>query len=331
MISNRFDADRLNEPVAKHVRRDFARLHVDQCVSEALNSIRENPPEGRIVYLYVLDDAGRIRGVLPTRRLLLNPAETKLADIMIERVVTVREDATVFEACEFFTVHRLLAVPVVDREDRMTGVIDVDLYTEELADIEESQRNEDLFQLIGVRLAEARRGSAWTGFRVRYPWLLTNVVGGLMAAFITGMFEGELRRVVELALFIPIVLALAESVSVQSVSLALQVMHGTTPTWSSTVAAVRREIGVGALLGLGTGLLVAIVALVWLGDGMLALVLLLGISCAVAIAAVAGLTLPTLIRLLQRDPKVAAGPIALATADMVTLVLYFNLARWLLT
>src|SRR5262249_19097187 len=133
-----------------------------------------------------------------------------------------------------------------------------------------------------------------------------------------------------LALFVPVVLALAESVSIQSVSLALQTLHGPRPTWTSLFPKAAREMVTGALLGAACAVLVAGVALVWLRQGLLALCLLGGILGGVAAAAVFGLTVPVLLRILRRDPQVAAGPVALALADMTTLLVYFNLAHWFL-
>jgi magnesium transporter len=144
------------------------------------------------------------------------------------------------------------------------------------------------------------------------------------------LFEAELQKVIALALFIPVVLALAESVSIQSVSLALQTLHRRPPTVPALLAKLGRETLTGSFLGVACGVLVSGTALVWLGEWRVAVALLGGITGGVAVAAVAGLAMPNLLRMLRRDPQVAAGPIALATADMLTLLLYFNLARWLL-
>ena len=126
------------------------------------------------------------------------------------------------------------------------------------------------------------------------------------------------------------VLNLAESVSSQSVSLALQALRGTRPTWKSILAKVRAEFATGLMLGLGSGGVVALVGLVWLSSWRVALCLLGGISGGVIGAAILGLLLPVVLRLLRLEPRVAAGPIALAGADVVTMLLYLNLARWLL-
>jgi magnesium transporter len=237
----------------------------------------------------------------------------------------------VLEACGFFTLHRLLAFPVVDEKQRILGVVDVDLYTSELTEIDQGERSDDLFQLIGVHIAQARQGSPLSSFRGRFPWLLCNIAGGIAAAFLSGLFKAELQRVVALSLFIPVVLALAESVSIQSVSLALQLLHGRPPTFGELLGRVRSEIVTGALLGCACAVAVSIVGWLWLGNTYVALSLLGGIAGGVTAASVFGVSMPYVLRLLQRDPQVAAGPIALAASDLITLLLYFNLARWLLS
>lgn len=320
----------LDDPILKHIRPSFAKLHPEQTVREALDYVRSNPPEGRIVYFYVVDSHDRLSGVVPTRRLLLSAETLKVSEIMIQKVLAIPALATVMDACEFFLLHKLLAFPVVDSERRVLGVVDIELYTEELADLERREESDDLFQLIGVHLSDSQRVSAWMSFIGRFPWLLANIGGGILAAFLTGMFEAELQKVVALALFIPVVLALAESVAIQSVSLALQSLHGKNPSVKELLAKLRIESATGVLLGLACALSVALVATLWLWNPQVSICLLGGIAGGVTCAAVIGVAVPNLLRLLSRDPKVAAGPVALALTDMVTLLIYFLLARIIL-
>jgi magnesium transporter len=326
----------LNEPITRHLRQDFARLGVGQTVGEALAGLRQHPPRGRIIYFYVTDPDGRLAGVVPTRRLLLSAPDTPLADIMISRVIALPDSATVLDACEFFTLHRLLAFPVVAEDRRVVGVVDVELYTDELSGLEDRggdddrERAHDLFQLVGVHLAEARQGSPLASFRRRFPWLLCSVAGGILAAVLSAAYRDELQRVVALALFLPVVLGLAESVGIQSIGLALQTLHGRAPTWPSLVRRSGRELLTGACLGAAAGLIVAAVAAGWLGQPRVVLCLLGGVAGGVASAAVLGWAMPNLLRLLRLDPRVAAGPVALTAADVITLLVYLNLARWLL-
>lgn len=322
--------DNLAEPITQHMRSDFARLGVEQTVSEALAGLRENPPEGAIIYFYVVDRENQLKGVVPTRRLLLSPPERRIGEIMVREVVAVPSTATVLDACEFFTLHRLLAFPVVDQRRRILGIVDVELYTSELTDLDRNARNDDLFQLIGVQLAEAQQTSPLASFRSRFPWLAANIVGGVAAAFLSGVFQAELQKAVALALFIPVVLALSESVGIQSVMLALRVLHGRRPTIRGMLAKAFWEAATGLLLGLAGAAIVGLVAYAWLGQPRVALALLGGIAGGVACSAVIGLAMPNALRLLRRDPHVACGPVALALADIATLLIYFYLARGLL-
>jgi magnesium transporter len=262
--------------------------------------------------------------------LLLNSPDTPVGEIMVREVIGIPRAATVLDACEFFMFHRLLAFPVVDEEQRLMGIVDVELYTDELTDLDRREGNDELFQLIGVHLTDAQQASPLTAFRSRFPWLLANLSGGILVAFLAGVFEAELQKAVALALFIPVVLALAESVSIQSVSLALQVLRGRPLTLPVILNRLRSEVVTGLFLGAASGSAVATVALLWIGEARVALCLLGGIAGGVTCAAVIGVAMPNLLRLFQREPQVAAGPVALASTDMATLLIYFTLARWLL-
>jgi magnesium transporter len=329
-MANRLTKSVLSDPVTEHMHQDFTRLRLEQTAGEALDWLRLHPPPGRIIYFYVVDEEGRLQGVVPTRRLLLSPRETLLADLMVRQVIALPDQATVLEACEFFIQHRLLAIPVVDSQRRLRGVVDMELYTDELGQLGDATTSGDLFQLLGVDIAHTQQASPVSAFRHRFPWLGCNLAAGILAAVLAGIYEEEFNRVVELAFFIPVVLNLAESVSSQSVSLALQALHGRPPTWKDMLRKLRTELATGLMLGLASGAVIALVALTWLGHGRLALCLIGGVAGGVAGAALLGIAMPIVLRLLHLEPRVAAGPIALAGADIITILLYLNLARWLL-
>jgi magnesium transporter len=321
----------LKTPVASHMRTDCTRFVIGQTVGEALQALRREPPGERIIYFYVVDSGGHLRGVVPTRRLLLSQPERHIEEVMIETVVSLRETATVQETCELFALHRFLALAVVDDERRLLGAVDIQLYTDELDQLNDAEARSNLFQALGVYSEGLDSSRSPLGaFRRRFPWLGSNLIGGLICAFIASAFQAELSRVVVLALFIPVVLNLAESVSSQSVSLTLHILQGQTPNRRFITTGLRQELATGLLLGGACGAVVGIVAFLWLGQARVALTLLGGISCGVAVSALLGLTLPVALRLLKLDPKVAAGPIALAGSDVTTLFVYLGAARWLL-
>jgi magnesium transporter len=262
--------------------------------------------------------------------LLLNPPETPIREVMVENVIALPADATLLDACDLFLFHRLLALPVVDAQGHVLGIVDVELYTEEISDLARHAESDDIFQLIGVNVASVRQASIPAAFRARFPWLLANIAGGLGCAVIGALYQQILDAVVALALFIPVVLALAESVSIQSLTLALQAQHGPRPRWMAFLKKFGRDLAVGLLLGLGCGGLVALVAWLWQGRGLVALCLAIGIALSITTASVVGVLVPTLFRSASRDPKVASGPITLAVTDLATLSYYLGFATLLL-
>lgn len=329
MPDGRFTEEFFNEPIGNHIRTDFSTVRPDWTIEDALEYLRANPPPGRVIYFYVTRDDGTLQGVVPTRRLLLNPPSTPIRDIMVPQVVAVPHDATVLETCEFFSMHKLLALPVVDDDRKLIGVVDVDLYTEELVETTGDVRD-DVFQIIGVHLNQLGRQQPVEAAKGRFPWLLCNVAGGLLAAWLSGLFDDVLTwRHAVLALFVPIVLALAESVTIQSVTLVLQSMRASRGTFAQLLRRILREAATGLLLGLGTSVIVASVALLWRQDLRVATILFIGILSSVTVAAMIGVAVPSLLRLLKRDPQVAAGPICLAMTDAATLIIYFGYARWI--
>jgi magnesium transporter len=331
MAAGTIGNDRLNESVLPQVRRDLARISVRDTVGQALEKLRNTRIDGPVVYFYVVDEEGRLQGVVPTRGLLLSPIDMPVAQIMVRRVIVLPDTATLMDACELFIMHRLMALPVVDDEKRLIGIVDVSVYTDEVRDLADREVSNDLFQLIGVRLAQVRQASILAVFRRRLPWLACNVVGGLICALLTHMFSSVLEALLVLALFIPVVLSLSESVSIQSLTLTLQAQHGRSVIWSAVLSRLMREVPVGALLGLVTGSAVGLVA--WLITGRLRLVIgLVGsIALSTATAVLLGMLVPIVLWSIRRDAKVASGPIALALVDVCALAFFFGVAAMLLT
>lgn len=320
----------MHEPITRHMSRDFTTLEADFSVGEALGCLRRQNLGGKIVYFYVLDKAGKLVGVVPTRRLLMSELSTRVAEIMVPDVVTIPDCASVLEAGELFVDHRFLALPVVDEDGHVLGIVDVTLFTDEVANLAQQQSAERAFQLIGVHVAIGRTAPLWGRFKDRFPWLLCNIGGGLICAFLAGWFEHVLDAVILLALFVPVVLALGESVSIQSMTLTLQSLHGRRIAWRRLLRSLRRELATALLLGIASGTLIGGVAWIWRGEGLAALAIMVSITLAMMTACMLGVLVPTVVHAMRFDPKFAAGPAVLAMTDIATLLFYFGLASYLL-
>ena len=325
--------ERMQDPVLAHLRKDFASLHEDMTVQQALDAIRAQNPGEAIIYFYVTDQAGHLTGVLPTRRLLTAPLDRCIADLMVRRVAAINQSATILDACEFFVLYKLLAFPVVDDERRLLGTVDVSVFTEKVFDIAEKDQedtSEDVFEAIGFHVSQVRAASPVKAFALRFPWLLATVASGVLCALLAGAFEMTLAKSVVIAFFLALVLGLGESVCIQSVALTIQALRATKPTWRWYAKAFRHETSVALLLGLAIGLIVFALVWVWRGSALGGLVIGVTILFSLCAACIFGLTIPTLLHVWKLDPKVAAGPISLAVADIFSLLFYFSLATWLL-
>jgi magnesium transporter len=322
--------EHLEQPVLSVARSDVAKLRDDLTIEQALQAIRQRGIGEKIVYFYVVDAKERLTGVLPTRRLLTAPLERRVSDVMIARVIAIPHTATVLEACEAFVLHKFLAFPVVDEQRKILGVVDVGLLTEEAFDIAERQVTNELFERIGVRVAQVRDASPVRAFRFRFPWLLATIGSGTVCALLASAYEVTLAKSIVLAFFLTLVLGLGESVSIQSMTVTIQALHGAPPSLRWYARAFRRELGTSLLLGGGCGLIVGLIVWLWRGAGLAGVAIGGSVFLALCAACFFGLSVPALLHALKLDPKIAAGPVTLAFADIFTLLFYFSLGAWLL-
>lgn len=331
MAVRKLTIQQLEEPVGKYAHSDIMTLSREQTTGEALALLRgKKEIVEQIIYFYVVDQDGRISGVVPVRRLLTAELHEKIADIMLQKVVTLPETASVLTACEFFLLHKFLALPVVDDEKRLKGVVDINLFTDEVVKIAEQRRVDEVFQLIGVHVVHGRRLPAWRNFLLRFPWLFANISSGIICAFIASSYELMIEQFVILALFITVVLALAESVSMQAMSITLQSILREKFSWGSILFAVRKELGSAALLGAASGAILGSIAVFWRQEYMAALSIGVSVMLSMITACLLGVAIPATVRLFRADPKIASGPIVLAMADIATIIFYFSVSAWLL-
>src|SRR5690348_175753 len=322
-----------NSSVGDHARKDFPLLDADMSIAEALEQIRREGVGERVIYFFAVDGDKRLVGVLPTRRLLTATPETRLRDIMVRRVVAIPATATVLDACEFFVLYKFFAFPVVDDQRRVVGVVDVSLFAEEILGSREEQTKppsavrDDVFEVLGFHLEQIRGASPWRVFRFRFPWLLATVTSGTICALLAGAFEATLANSLVIAFFLTMVLGLNESVSAQSMSVTIQMLRSAPVTWSWFQTALRRELLTAILIGLSCGAIVAAIVLVWRHHLPGAFVIGGSIALSLVTASLFGLGVPSLLHRFKLDPKIAAGPITLALADICALLIYFTAAH----
>ena len=325
-----YDTDHLQLPVMDVARRDFTKLLPGFTVQEALDYIRREGVGEKIVYFYVVDEGGRLKGVLPTRRLLAAPLHQRISELMIAKVVAIPQTATVMDACDLFILHKFLAFPVVDEKRRMVGVVDVGVFTDEVFDVAEREQWDEVFETIGFRVSQVRDASPLRAFRFRFPWLMATIASGTICAFLASAYEMTLAKSLVLAFFLTLALGLGESVSIQAMTITIQALRSAQPTVRWYLRTLRREAATAILLGAGCGTIVGLIVWLWRGEAMAAVSIGASILLALVASCGFGLSIPTVLHACKLDPKIAAGPMTLALSDIFTLLFYFSLAAFLL-
>lgn len=321
--------DHLNESILPHTRQNFFIFQAENTVTDVLNKMRSEDVEEQIFYFYVVDSENRLEGVVPTRRLLSSPPEMQLRNIMLRRVIALPENATLGDACELFIMHRLLAYPVVNENRNIVGMVDVSVFTDEVFDLTEKREIENIFQWIGVRVSELQNAGPLQAFRFRFPWLTATIAGGLAGAVLVSMFETTLTHTIVLVSFLAVVLGIGESVSVQAMTVTLQRLHTGSVGPKDILTLARQELTTAGMIGSACAAIVGGIAWLWRGQAIVAAALGVSIVLSVFAAGLIGLSIPIALHAAKKDPKIAAGPITLAMADVMTLFIYLSAAYFL--
>ncbi|MFC1544291.1 magnesium transporter [Gemmatimonadota bacterium] len=306
---------------------EFVAVPESASVTEAIEAIRQAVEETEaIYYVYVVDERGRLTGLLSLRDLLLAPSARHVNDFMSSEVVSVPVDMDQEDVAHLVQQYDLAAIPVVDAEGRLVGRVTHD----DIADVLEEESEEDFRRLAGVSEGFFHERSSLRIAGSRLPWLMVSVFGALVAALVIHRNEDLIRQLTAIAAFIPVIIAVAGSTGLQS---SIVVVRGLATGQADLVhigRTVFREIRVGLIIGIVCGLLVGAVSWLTLRQPEMGLVVGLSMLSAIAVAATMGAAVPLTLDRLKADPALATGPFITMTNDIVGLLIYFGFAGTLL-
>lgn len=296
-------------------------------VAEAFQFIKSHYHDaGQVFYLYVLDRNGRLIGVVNLRALILaDPAQT-IEEIMIREVISIRVDMDQEEVAQIFSRYDLLALPVVDAEDRLVGIITVD----DIVDVLEEEATEDIYHLAQVAADAEVFGPVQDAIRARLPWLYVNMVTAFLAAAVVAFFEDTIAAVAVLAVFMPIVAGQGGNAGNQTMTIMVRSLALGEIDPSHAWRALRHEFLIGILNGLSLGICVGAVAWLWQGNPMLGVIIGLAMTGNLVVAAVAGVLVPTTLKRLNVDPALASSIFVTTATDVMGFALFLGLATLLI-
>jgi magnesium transporter len=297
-------------------------LNEDLTVGESITALQNSRDVEMVFYLYVVDVRRHLVGVTSLRRLLLVSPETPLKRIMTPDVISVRVDTDQEEVARQVASYNLLAVPVVDEENKLVGVVTVD----DVIDVIKEEATEDLLRLAGVSGDERIGTPASEAIRKRLPWLGVNLLTAFVAASVVALFEGTIQQVTALAVFMPIVAGMGGNAATQTLTVVVRGLALGELSGVNARKALAKEAAIGVGNGLALGVVAAGVAWITKADPMLGLLLGMAMVCNMFVAATAGTLVPLGLKALKVDPALASSVFITTFTDVVGFASFLGLA-----
>ncbi len=299
----------------------------DLTVAQAGEIIRRSPTP--VFHCYVVDQEGKLQGVVPMRKLLTADLATPLKELMTTAIISVPVTMDQEEVARLAARRIMYALPVVDGKGVLVGSITLDKVMRVL----QEEASEDIYKMAGTAREETTARSVFTIAWIRAPWLLACWAGGLVAALIIGVFEEEIAKVAALAAFLPVILDMGGNIGSQSGTVVVRGLALGEVDFRELGKTVWKEVRVGLLLGLAYGLFLGIFALFrFPGFGFfLSITVGIAIFASMLIAATMGAVIPFIFTKINLDPAVATGPLVTTIIDILGIVVYFGIAKIILS
>jgi len=310
------------ESAGRRMQTEFIAVPPSWNVGQAIDYMRETQElPDRFFELYVTDEGRHFVGAVPLDRLLRSKRPVPVSDLMERERHRIRADEDQEEVARMFQRYDLVAAPVVDADDRLVGIITFD----DVADVIEQEAEEDIKALGGVR-DEELSDSVWKIARGRFNWLLVNLATAFLASSVLGLFEGQLQKMVALAVLAPIVASQGGNATTQTMTIAVRALATRDLSDANAWRVITRELMVGLLNGIAFAVITGVAAYVWFRVPGLGLVIGLAMICNLVAAALGGILIPLVLNRLRFDPAVASSPFVTTVTDVVGFFSFLGIA-----
>ncbi len=298
-------------------------LKKEMTVNDAIKHLREETPDSeRIYYLFVVDDFGKLVGVVNLRELVVAPKNMLIGNIMDEEVISVSADTDQEEAARIVKRYDLLALPVVDEGKRLLGVITYD----DSLDILEDEATEDIYRLGGISKEKAGDISIKDAVKSRLPWLVVNLFMAMASGTVLSLFESTIAQMAALASFFPIVAGVSGSSGTQTLTVTVRSLATGEISAREMRRTIWKSLGMGLINGLVLGALVVLIGYIWKGDINLGLVAGGATLVNIVMSSFTGILIPLLLNKVKMDPALASPILVSTIADSMGYLVYLGLA-----
>ncbi len=301
---------------------EFFSLPEDATAQEAIRRLQQATDAEMVFYIYVTDKEEHLVGVLSLRQLLTVPPATTLKNIMTRDVISVAVDMDQEEVARQVASYNLLAIPVVEKDGKLVGIITVD----DVVDVIREEATEDMLKMAGALEEDSvSKSSSFGAAKMRLPWLFTNLVGSLLSGAILWYFRFTLQEVVAIVSFIPVIAAMGGNVGLQSSTLIIRGLATGVVELTDVWTVFFREVKIGLLMGVACGIILTGVGWAW-HQAFLGMVVGASLIIAFLVSTSMATIMPIILKRMGVDPAVAAGPFVTTANDITGITIYLTLA-----
>jgi magnesium transporter len=307
----------------RRMQTDFTAVPPSWTVGRTIDYLRENPdlPE-RFWEIYAVDSASRLQGTVALDRLLRTKRPVPIAELIDDEMHPVRVTDDQEDVARLFERYDLVSTPVIDASDRLVGVITFD----DIVDVIEEEAEEDIRALGGVGREEELSDPVWSIARGRFNWLLVNLATAFLASSVLGLFEGELQKMVALAVLAPIVASQGGNAATQTMTVAVRALATRELSSANAARLIVREVLVGLVNGLAFAVITGVAAAAWFKIPDLGLVIGLAMLCNLVAAALGGILVPLALHHFRADPAISSGVFVTTVTDVVGFFSFLGIA-----
>ncbi len=315
------------ETAGRIMSPNFYALNQNTNVSDAITAMQLEGDVESAFYLYVIDDQGRLVGVVSLRQLLFARPNTPLRDIMTKEVISVETQTDQEEVARNVAAYNLVAIPVLDSEKKLVGVVTVD----DIIDIIDKEATEDMYKMVSLDTTDRIQDSPFSSIKKRLPFLILSLLTASLAPWVVKHFTGTIEKVVELAVFMPLVAALGGIAGNQTIAIIVREIAIGQVNWLSAKKALLKEILVGIGNGLVIGAILSGVSTALLNNPYFGLVL--GLACIINlfVAALLGTLIPLFLKLIRLDPALGSVNLLTMCTDSIGFLTFLGLGTLFLT
>jgi magnesium transporter len=307
----------------RRMQTEFIAVPPTWTVGQTIDHLRETPDEpDRFWELYCVDAADRLQGTVALDRLLRTKRPVPIGELIDEEMHPVRVSDDQEDVARLFEHYDLVSTPVVDANDRLVGVITFD----DIIDVIEEAAEEEIRALGGVGREEELSDPVWYVARGRFNWLLVNLATAFLASSVLGLFEGELQKMVALAILAPIVASQGGNAATQTMTVAVRALATRELSSLNAARLVLREVLVGLVNGLAFAVITGVAAAAWFKLPDLGLVIGLAMICNLVAGALGGILVPLVLQHFRADPAISSGVFVTTVTDVVGFFSFLGIA-----